>query len=164
MTVFFGPKIISKQLFKICTMNWWPYITTNLGNKVYLWNWRSSARSSVGKETVGSQGQEQDEQEETVFLECQSFCLYILTSSTSLREMGNKGTLQTWESHTSPALHASELCRCRLCVWPNSTYFTSQPTVPMLGRAGGRKGRSEAFLSVLFTMWFHYSNYDRHSN
>ena len=61
-------------------------------------------------------GQKQNEQEETVLLECQSFSLHVLTSSTSLREMGNKGTLQTWESHTSPALPASELCRCRLCV------------------------------------------------
>lgn len=86
------------------------------------------------------EGQKQNEQEETVLLECQSFSLRILTSSTSLREMGNKGTLQTWESHTHPPFMLQNFADADFVFDQTPLMSPPSPPCPCWGGLEGGKG------------------------
>lgn len=94
-----------------------------------------------------------------------------LTSSASLTELENKGISRGWQpsAHPHPSLfrilQVQAFCRTEFHLL---TFFGLRATTPqpqVFGKSWSEeRERSEAHLSVLLTMWFHYSDYEAYSN
>lgn len=94
-----------------------------------------------------------------------------LTSSASLTELENKGISWGWQPRTHPHPSLFRIWQVQaFCMteFHLLTFFGLPATAPqpqVFGKSWSEeRERSEAHLSVLLTMWFHYFDYEAYSN